>query len=352
MDIDSDSSRKRSHTDFEDDICCGVQDAAEAIAARAIAIPKARIPFQSEESLINIRRILKYHELITKRGSDNYWCEVYRQEKKTKHLDEAAKILSTLDRDFEGYHYHNTMGYSLNIILNDTRDRIKMKHCLSTANIDSYTSLNHIHSVVKNGFFWPHHRLRQWVNASPESRLELNNHTKEMELANNRALEKNLLLYNELANQLGFQLAHNKNITMEELQDKAVAWTRMMDSDIYKLKAFSECADNFLFFSKQDPNTDELKSLLNYIIWYNVDYKVSKLMFSWDYGIRDKILNYDNMPTLGPILDWDTARSFADSQNIWKNKFNGGSPILKEIERRKIRWENESERIKLYMNSR
>jgi hypothetical protein len=44
-----------------------------------------------------------------------------------------------------------------------------------------------------------------------------------MELANNRALEKNLLLYNELANQLGFQLAHNKNITMEELQDKAVA---------------------------------------------------------------------------------------------------------------------------------
>jgi hypothetical protein len=44
-----------------------------------------------------------------------------------------------------------------------------------------------------------------------------------MELGNKRALEKNLLLYNQLANQLGFQLAPDKNITMEELQDKAIA---------------------------------------------------------------------------------------------------------------------------------
>jgi hypothetical protein len=128
---------------------------------------------------------------------------------------------------------------------------------------------------------------------------------------------------------------------MEELQDKAIAWIRIIYSDPAKLKAFTDCAENFLFFSNEDSNTVELKVLLQYIKAHPHDLTVSRIMYNWDRNIRKGRLNYDTLPQTREIIRWNTKRSFADSQDIWQTKFNGGSSILKEIERRKIRWEAE-----------
>jgi hypothetical protein len=103
-----------------------------------------------------MRREIRLSQVNAKYGSYIYFKALHSNEyfelNKRMGIDRAVKIFkkNPYDSDFEGYHYHNTKGYSLQVILNDTCQRLKMRHCLRSADVDTYYSERQIKNLVKN----------------------------------------------------------------------------------------------------------------------------------------------------------------------------------------------------------
>ena len=85
-----------------------------------------------------------------------------------------------------------------------------------------------------------------------------------MQLANNKQLDRDLNLYNELSKQLN---PKSRAITMDELEDKAMAWRIILvqAGNQDKVRAATEALENFVFFSNNDISTKQIKKLLVFI---------------------------------------------------------------------------------------
>jgi hypothetical protein len=321
-------------------------ETAEEIALRDIATPQSRLTFMDPSRADEIRREINLSQENAKQGSSIYGkllsSNVYSDMIKGKNLEKASKVLkiNPYDADYEGYYYHNTMGYSAQIIFHDTYQRIRLRSCLRSANVETYSSDLQMKKLVRRPDFWAHRQLTYWLHTPDTEYREMKIlHFQKMRLANDTQLERDLMLYNQLMTQLN---PASPTITLDELETKALAWFKILrEGNPDKIRAVSESLENFLYFSNEDPNTDNIKRLIGFVRECELKTYLEDLMSNWDHMIKTELIEYDSMP---PIRNryWKTKReSIEDSLDTWRNMYNGGSPILREIERRKIRWEAE-----------